>query len=319
MHMELFGHFVAGHIALTAIWLSAGALIRAVKNLAATFHKSSFVVSFLVLGTLTSLSEISVALNSTALEVPQVSAGNLVGASFVLLLFVVPLLAALGNGIRLKKTFSRGNVILALLTIALPALFVMDGSVSWGEGIAAIFAYGAFLVSMLREQPEKPAHTPRRRGALVFDILKVIIGAVVIFIAGRMLVSEVIYFGGILHVPNSLIALIVLSIGTNIPELTIAARAVVSKETDIAFGDYIGSAAVNTLIFGFLGLANHGFLIESSVFTGTAILTVCGFGLLYVFATSKQTISRREGMILLLFYAAFIIFQTANIVTLSSR
>jgi hypothetical protein len=149
-----------------------------------------------------------------------------------LLLFVVPLLAALGNGIRLKKTFSRGNVILALLTIALPALFVMDGSVSWGEGIAAIFAYGAFLVSMLREQPEKPAHTPRRRGALVFDILKVIIGAVVIFIAGRMLVSEVIYFGGILHVPNSLIALIVLSIGTNIPELTIAANVVPT----VAFG-----------------------------------------------------------------------------------
>jgi cation:H+ antiporter len=319
--MQIVGHFFIAHVAMAAIWICAGALVHAVKSIALLSRKTGFIVSFILLGMLTSLGEISVALNSSLEGVPQISAGNLVGASLVLLLFVIPLLAIFGNGIHLRKTLTSGNLILALFVIALPAIVVLDGVVSWNEGLLLLIAYGALITSVLRENKSggMASASPKKKTRILFDITKVVFGAIVIFFAGKILVNEVIYFAEILSAPASLIALIALSLGTNIPELTIAIRAVLEKESDIAFGDYIGSAAANSLIFGLVALLGGGFLIESSLFVGTAILSICGFTLLYILAKSRNTISRKEGFVLIAFYGAFLLIQTINILSLSGK
>lgn len=319
--MQILGHFILAQIAITVIWLSAGMLIRSIREIARIFHKSGFFVSFFVLGFLTSIGEISVAVNSTLEDVPQISAGNLVGASFVLLMFVIPLLAVIGKGIHLKKMLLTRNLAFALAVIVLPSIIVLDGNISWDEGIILLLAYGALLFALLREKPQNHEETAvkGKKNALRFDFLKIVIGAAAIFAAGHVLVSESVYFAELLHIPGSLIALFALSIGTNIPELAVGVRAVLEKETDIAFGDYVGSAVVNTAIFGFLALANGGFRIEGGVFIGSAILSVAGFSILYTFARSRQHISSREGWILLSFYAAFLVVQLVNIVIFSQK
>lgn len=319
--MQIILHFFIAHIAMTAIWLSAGALIHAVKSIATLFRKTGFIVSFILLGILTSLSEISVALNSSIANVPQISAGNLIGASFVLLLFIIPLLAIFGNGIHLRKMLTAGNLILALFVITLPAIVVLDGVISWNEGILLIVAYGVLITSILRENKNGVilSSSSKKKSPILLDVVKVIVGAVVIFFAGKILVDEVIYFAEVLSVPISLIALIALSLGTNIPELTIAIRAILEKENDIAFGDYIGSAAANSLIFGLVAIFGKGFHIEPSLFLGTAILSMCGFTLLYIFARSRSTVSRKEGFLLISFYGAFLLIQAINILSLSGK
>jgi cation:H+ antiporter len=322
--MSTLGHLSIFILSSLAVWLSAGVLIESVDRIAKRFHKTAFSVAFFVLGILTSLSEISVAINSSLEGVPQISVGNLVGASFVILLFIIPLLAIAGKGIGLKHLMSKRNIILAFAVILLPALLLADGSITKFEGVLAIIAFLILFYAIhSQKRSEKkidiiPGIPPETEKATIADFLKIVAGGAIIFVAGHYLVEQSIFFAGLLNIPGSVIGLIILSIGTNVPELVIAARSIIKKHKDIAFGDYIGSAAVNTLIFGFLAFSNGSFSVEPNEFSAATMLMIVGLFFLYFFARSQDTVSRKEGFFLILFYLVFIMVQLMNAARLAA-
>lgn len=316
----LLAHIATFLFSAGIIWLFSGLLIESVGRVAHRFHKTGFTVAFFVLGIVTSISEISVAVNATLGGVPQVSAGNLIGASFVLLLLVVPLLAIIGRSIQLNHVISRPNLLISFAVILLPPLLIIDGNVTATEGFLMILSY-LTLVWEIQRQHRSPIELKKipqellpRASSSVGDFLRILIAGIGIFAAGHYLVEQAVYFAEVLRVPNSLIGLILLSIGTNVPELTVAIRSVLKRRNDIAFGDYLGSAAANTLIFGVLVIGNHGFSIEPSEFFPTTILMAGGLGLCYLFAATGRAISRSEGVSLIFLYFCFLTIQILNII-----
>lgn len=327
--MVILGHVVLFLASAFVIWFFAGLLVESIDRVAKRFNQTGFTVAFFVLGFLTSISEISVMVNATINKTPQISAGNLSGASLVVLLGIVPLLAVVGKGISITHTITRKEMAWALAGIALPTLFLLDGEVTVREGVMCLLAYGTLLYfirkynnrhsvgRVLTEVGEELTPGPR---ATVHDIIRIVGGAIFIFIAGHFLVEETAFFSVALGVPSSILGLLLLSIGTNVPELTIAVRSVLKKRVDIAFGDYLGSALTNTLIFGFLAIVNGRFLIaESNQFFYTAVLMLFGFTGFYKFAVSSRKLSRKEGWLLLCLYGIFIVIETAKIIQLSLR
>lgn len=309
---------------IAIVWYFAGVLIESVHHLARRFNKTGFTTAFFLLGFLTSIGEFSVAINASLEGVPEVSVGNLIGASFVVLLFIVPLLAVLAGKIELKNTLSRKNLILALATIALPALLVMDGGVSWVEGLLALLVYATLVFSIYRqkiESPEPPQaqQTFDKKRSLLADLGRIVGGGVMIFLASRILVDQAVFFSVLLGAPVSLVGLVLLSLGTNVPEFVVAIRSVLKKRSDVAFGDYIGSAAVNTFIFGLLAIANGAFLFNAGETSSTTALLVVGLVFFAFFARSENRLTRREGATLLLFYVAFVAFQVWALIQIASH
>jgi cation:H+ antiporter len=317
--MTIFGHIALFLLSFAVIWFFAGILVDSVDRVAKRFNHSGFTVAFFVLGFLTSVSEISVAVNSSLEKQPQISAGNLVGASFVIILLIVPLLAILGKGISLKNTLSRRNLLISMGVVLLPALFLLDGVINRTEAVLILLLYGCLIYSIQRKESllktlEKVDKSLlHKKRATLKDSIKILIGAAFIFAAGYILVNEAVYFSETLSVPSSLIGLILLSVGTNFPELVIAFRSIVKKHKDIAFGDYLGSAVANTPVFAILVLVNGAFTVESSEFVGTFFLMLGGLILFYIFAGSRNTISRFEGWVLMYVYLAFLLLQISNL------
>lgn len=317
--MEVLVNLVIFIVSGLIVWVLAGSLITAVDRVARRSHRSGFSVAFLILGLLTSISEISVATNATLSQVPQVSAGNLIGATFVVLFLVIPVFALMGKGVELRHTISKRNLFFALLVSLLPAFLVLDGNVTRTEGLLAILAYATLFYFIHHQRTSSSVLPPvpqefRTRKALLRDLGQIAAGGIGIFIAAHFLVDQSVYFASLLTIPVSLIGLIILSIGTNIPELVIAARSIGSKKQDIAFGDYLGSIAMNVPIFGMVALFSGTFFVEPSEFYVTTILMAIGALALYLFARSQNIITRREGGILLLFYVFFIVLQLINLV-----
>ena len=257
---------------------------------------------------------------------PQVSAGNLLGASLVILLLIIPLLAVLGNGIPMMRVMQQGNMVLLLGIVLLAPLLAIDGNVTVTEGIVMILLYFTLTYRLQKKQPADVTAAKalkltekaliHKRIATAHDTVKIAVGIVMIFIAGSVLVDESVYFARLLHIPISIIGLLVLSIGTNIPEIVIAVRCVIGRHKDIAFGDYMGSTAANTLIFGILVIANGSFPIEPSEALLTFVIFAVGCTLFYVFSKSKGDFSRKEGAILVALYVLFLCFQITNAVRL---
>lgn len=320
--MSIISHTILAIAAVGTIWILSGILIDAVDRVAKRYRRPGFAVAFFVLGILTSISEISVALNATFAGVPEVSAGNLLGASTVIFLLIIPILAIFGNGISMGKTMRQSTIAFLLGIVFLPSLFALDGSVIYIEGVAMLLLYAALVYRLQKkhsvERTTKEAlHRTKRellhsRHTTMSDVIKILVGAVLIFVAGNILVNESIYFAGVFGIPISIIGLLLLSIGTNIPELTIAVRCVVGKHKEIAFGDYMGSAAANTLIFSVLAIVNGSFTFEQSEALLTSVILFIGLTLFFLFLRSKQILSRPEGIVLLVCYALFLIFQTGN-------
>lgn len=310
-------------IAFGIVWFIAGAIIGAVDRIAKRGNKSGFTVAFFVLGIMTSISEISVAFNATIEDVPSVSAGNLIGASVVIFFLIIPLLAICASSINLDHAIPWKTLVLALCVVAAPAFAALDGVILGWEGIVLLMFYAVLMLHIRKKQSveqaiETTATDVRRvlaqgKHAVLFDALAILGGAVLIFAAGRVLVDESVYFSALLGVPASLAGLLVLSIGTNTPELILAVRSVLSRHTDIAFGDYLGSAAANTLIFGFLPLMNGQFTLDTAEFiTGFVVLTF-GLMLFALFARTKNSLSRGEGIVLLLLYMCFVAVQIGTV------
>lgn len=326
--MPILGHALLFLLSACIVWLLSGILIEATDSVAKRYNKSGFAVAFFVLGLLTSIGEISVAANSTVNGVPQISAGNLVGASLVIILLIIPVLAILGNGIPMTNVLYPFTTVLLLLVALLPSLLALDGNVSVTDGLVMLLLFATLLFRIQKKRPvEETAvealqdtecallHT---KHATLLDIGKIAGGAILIFLAGSILVKESVYFATLLHIPYSFIGLLLLSLGTNVPEIVIAVHCVLGKHKDIAFGDYMGSAAANTLIFGLLPLANGTFPIEVSEMIVTFSVFGVGLTLFFWFSRTKDMLSRKEGIVLFALYLLFMVMQIFNAFRLSN-
>lgn len=302
--------------AFIGVWFGAGLIVSSTSDFAKRLRLSSFSISFVLLGLLTSIPEFAVGISALTKHDPEIFVGNLLGGIPIIFLLITPVLAILGNGVELKHDFSPTTLFITLGAIAAPSILILDRRLTRVEGIFLILLY-ILLVILL----EKKHGILDRKHTKIFnikaystgDIVKILFGAGIIFFSSQLIVSRTILFSELLHIKPFYISLILLSLGTNLPEMSLAIRSVVLRRRDIAFGDYMGSAAANTLFFGVFTILSGNDVLTVSHFTIPFLFIVGGLALFYFFSQSKNIISRREGIILLLLYAVFVIAEFQQI------
>ncbi|MBM3209042.1 sodium:calcium antiporter [Candidatus Shapirobacteria bacterium] len=306
-------------ISFIAVWFGAGLIIAAVDKLSKKIRVSSFALSFFVLGLLTSIPEFAVGLTAISENNPEIFAGNLIGGIVVIFLLIIPLLAIFGNGVKLNSQLNDKNLLFSFIVMLAPTFMVLDRKVSNWEGIVLIGLY-AFLFYFIQKNKgvldNGHAEVLHARSYSFIDILKIILGIALVFVSSNLIVDRTIYFANAFNISAFYISLIVLSLGTNIPEISLGVRSVISGKKDVAFGDFVGSASANTLLFGLFTLLNSGEVITASNFINTLLLLAFGLGLFYYFTRSKHDVSRKEGFILFGFYCFFVVVELFGLIIL---
>lgn len=310
----MLAHLIIYFLAFAGVWVGSGLTIKSVERLSRTLKVSSFAISFITLGFFTSIGELSVGLNSIIKDDPEIYVGNLIGATIVIFMLIIPLLAILGNSIRIAPEFKGFNLAASLIVIALPVILSMDGRIGRTDSYFVIILYLLLLISIqsrrgLIEKLKKL--TPRPNIRLGKELAKIVFGITVIFISSRIIVEQTLFFSDLLNISPFLISLLLISIGTNIPELSIVIRSAFINNHQIAFGNYVGSASINTLFFGLLTLIYGKPVYLSNSYLISLLFLIVGLIAFYYFARTKNTISRPEGLIMLLFYFLFLATEIA--------
>src|SRR3989344_3381208 len=291
------------------IWLGAGLIVSSVDRFSKKLRLSSFAFSFFVLGILTSIPEFAVGMTAIAENQPEIFVGNLIGGIPVIFFLIIPILAIFGNGIKLRNQLNTKDLLFSFVVMITPALLVMDRRVTNLEGFIMIGLYVALFFFIQREKgifDTQHSNILRGRAYSYVDIVKTLLGIGLVFVASQIIVDNTLYFAKIFHISPFFISLVILSLGTNLPELSLAVRSIISRKKDIAFGDYIGSAAANTFLFGLFTILNTGEVVTVNNFFKTFLVMAGGLSLFYYFIRSKDDILRKEGLVLLLVYLAFI-------------
>lgn len=309
--MGIFNFFVYIN-AFLLLWLAAGLIVSSASRFSKLVRLSSFAVSFFVLGMLTSTPEIGLGISSILNHRPELFVGDLIGGIIVIFFFIIPLLAIFGNGLKIGRHINSSTLLLSFVVFIAPVLAVLDMKVSVIEGIVLIILYIVLFLFVERKKgifnhstAKAVVHIPHVRK----EAIKMIVGIACIFLASTAVVRYTIYYASVLNISPFFLGLVLLALGTNLPELSIAVRAVVAKQKNVALGDYIGSAAANTFLFGLFTVIARGEVIIAKSFYPTLVLMIVGFALFYFLAKTKQGISRREGFILLGYYLLFVIIE----------
>ncbi len=291
-------------LSFVAIWFGSGFIISSLGSVAKNIRITPFALSFFVLGILTSIPELAVGLTAVNKQDTPIFVGNLIGGIPVIFLFVIPVLALFGNGIKLTHTLSKKSLLYTLLVIVAPSLMALDGTISTIEGVFLVAAYlSLFLVIDLK------SHDKVRKVKSSFNlrqIAKLIFGAFLVFLSSQTIVSKTLYFSSLLHLSPFVVSILALSFGTNLPELSLAVRSVLSGKKEIALGDYLGSAAANTLLFGIFTIVATGEVVPSHDFSITFLFLLVGILSFYVVTVYKRQLSRPVALLLLSSYLAFV-------------
>lgn len=305
-------HLVIYILSFVGIWIGSGLAIGSIERLSKLLRVSTFAVSFLVLGFFTSISELSVGVNAIIENDPEIYVGNIIGASIVIFLLIVPLLAITGNKIKISPEFQGFNLPASLVVIALPVILAMDGRVGKTDSYIALALFGFLVVAVQTRRGllEKIKSINSRSSIKVGkELLRIVFGVAVIFIASKFVVEQTMYFSQILKVSPFLVSLLLVAVGTNIPELSFVVRSVFMKSNQIAFGDYVGSASFNTFLIGLLTLIYGKPVLLSNSYLVSLLFLVIGLLAFYYFARTKNSISRLEGFALLAIYLLFLLTE----------
>lgn len=305
----MLNHLLIYIFSFAAFWIGSGIAIKSVTKLSQYLKISSFLISFIVLGIFTSISEFSVGVNSIIEKNPEIFVGNLIGASIVIFLLIIPLLAIAGKEIKIKKEFLGFNLVTSLFVVAVPVFLILDGEINRLDSILTIALYAFLVVSLQFKKgvfENVSSLSVKRTIEIGKELLKIIFSVVIIFIASRLVVDQTLYLSSYFKISPFLISLLVIGIGTNIPELSLVVRSTLMKNHQVAFGDYIGSAAFNTFLVGFLTLVNGQTIYLTNTYLTSLLILVAGLGMFFIFSRSKNSISRLEALALLSLYLVFV-------------
>lgn len=308
----IFVHIIITILSFVAIWLGAGYIIKSIERFSNNLAVSSFAISFCLLGLLTTIPEFAVGLTAVNDGTPEIFVGNLLGGIPVIFLLVIPVLAISGNGVAVSHHLDIGMKLRILGVIAMPSVLLLDGQLNIFKAVLIILAYGALVWDVHRRHgliKTGEEQVLELRSYSMVNIGKLLVGIAMVFIAGRYIVENTQYFADMFNISPFLISLFLLSVGTNIPELSLAVRSAFSKRKSVAVGDYLGAAAANTCLLGVFTLMHGSDIRITGNFTVTFVFTIIGLVCFFLCARSRSIITRKEGFFLIGLYVLFIIAE----------
>ena len=298
-------------ISFVFIWLGSGLIITSVDKISRKLKVSSFAFSFFLLGILTSIPEISVSLAALSEGKPEIFVGTLIGEIIVIFFLIIPFLAFFGNGIKFTNKIEPHTLIFAFVVLLTPLVAVLDKTITTTESVFMIILASVLFFVIQKHKGILDGNTEMMhlKRYSIHDLLRILAGIGIVLVASNLIVNKTIFFADLLSIPEFFIGLIILGVGTSLPEITLAFRAIAEKKKDVALGNYLGSATTNVVVLSIMIMLSGGNVMTVNSFWKTLMIAVVGFAMFYHFTKSKDDLSKREGAILLLVYVAFLILE----------
>ncbi|MCE7897850.1 hypothetical protein DCC61_01510 [Candidatus Microgenomates bacterium] len=302
-------------VSALALWWGTGLVVASISSIARSLNISAFTLSFFVLGILTSLPETTIGLTSLYRGEAAFTVGNLIGGTLVVFLLVIPLLGLFGGTVNLPKVMHRKQLILSLITILAPALLIADRSLHLWEGVLLVLLYGLLFVVLSSKESLYEKIVNRLRNLThksEHRTLKVIAGIIIILVASQFMVNTAEYFAIAFNWSPFVVGLIIVALGTNIPELSLVLRASLSGKSEVALADYIGSAATNTLLIGLFTIFNGKSIVLPNHALVRIVILAASLLLFYIFIRSQKKLTKVEALVLLLIYVIFVVIEVGQ-------
>lgn len=282
--------------------------IKYSAKLAEHFSISRYVIGFVVVAFISILPETFISINSALQGIPEFGLGTLFGSNVADLSLIFALLVLLsGRGVKMESKVMK-NVNLYPFFLLLPIILGLNGHFSRIDG--AILMLTGFLFYYLVFRNGTEAAKVFSNGDGKYKNIALLLLAMVMLLTGaHFTVSSATALAETFNVTPILVGMLIVSLGTTMPEFLYSLKAMHKEEDSLAVGDILGSVLADaTIVIGILAFISP-FYFPVGIVHVTGTFMVIAALVLLKFMRSGHTITRMEGYMLLAFWITYAIVE----------
>ena len=292
------------------------------SGLARRFHLPELLIGATVVSIGTTLPEVMVSTMSALSGHGEIAYGNAIGSVICNAALIAAITIAVRPGKVDPKTLRTPVAFFfAAAAIYCFAAYVM-GRFTRVMGLVMLAMFVAYMVANVKQMKNAPAGEPAEETEempLSKTLLLLVVGAALIAVGANLLVDNGTLIAQALGVPESVIALTFVALGTSLPELVTAVTSLVKGHSDLSLGNVVGANVFNLVLVSGMSVtlapftipqSNTLFGINSSLVLDLPVMLVVML-ILTLPALLKGKLNRAQGILLLAVYAAFCVVQFA--------
>lgn len=308
-------------VGLVGLFYGGDLLVSGAANLAKSFGIPPLVIGLTVVSFGTSAPELLVSLQAAFNGASDISVGNVVGSNIANIGLILGLTAIIFP-LAVQEVLVKREIPIGIAVALLAVPLMINGDISRIDGAILVTGLIIFNIGLIWDSRRSVLKTggnpdetiigeiealqtdkPVNRGTA---LLRFVAGLALLAGASNLTVTGAIGVAEALGVPQLVIGLTLVALGTSLPELSASLIAALRKQNDIAIGNIVGSN-----IFNLLGILGITALVRPITVSSQVIVrdlwVMIGFTVLLLPLVLNRRLSRREGILLLGLYIVYVI------------
>ncbi|WP_019895873.1 calcium/sodium antiporter [Hydrogenovibrio halophilus] len=315
-------------IGLVLLVWSSDQFIEGAASTAIHLNISPLVIGIVVLGFGTSAPEIFVAVLASLDDSPGLAIGNVVGSNIANIGLVLGV-AALVAPIAIKSSLLKREFPILLAISILGIVLMLDKDLDMTDGLILLGLLFIVIFWMIRAnkkiQPDDPLAEETLheledlpKMSLKKSLVILLVGLVLLVASAKMMVWGAVDIAQIFNIPDVVIGLTIVAVGTSLPELAAAISAARKGESDLMIGNILGSNLFNLLaVMSMPALLAPSLIENSTLIQDYPIMLALTLAMLLVALPrkGKAEITKVEGGLLLASFIGYMIllyFRTVS-------
>ena len=275
------------------------------SSLARIMKVPSVIIGLTIVAMGTSAPEASVSINAALAGSNDIAISNVIGSNLFNLMFVCGACALFMAGFKTNPEILKRDMPLNIIITAILCIMLLDRHINHIEGIILLISMAVYIaVMVISALKNRETADECKILSLPKSLIFIIGGLIAVIFGGTLVVDNACLIAKDFGVSENFIGLTIIAIGTSLPELVTSITATRKGDSGLALGNAIGSNLFNILFI--LGMSATicplNVLSESII---DCIILLVSAVILYVFARTKKTMNRWEGIVCVFLYVGY--------------
>ena len=301
--------FVIFIVAMGVLIWGADLLIDQSERIALKFNIPEFIIGATLIALGTSLPEMAASIVASYNGRPEIAVANVIGSNVLNITLVLATVFIIAKNINPNRDFFAKDSTWALVPVLVFILMIIDGVISRFDAMLLLLLMGAYLMFLLQDAKNIPEEdiVDLAEGTFLWSKTTPILlaGLMLVIVGAHFTVESASTIAKSFGISEWVIGIVMVSLGTSLPELTVSVSAAMKGKVDMAIGNIIGSNMANTTVVLGAAALVHPLHINTATYLFD-IATMIIATLLLVFITANKLYNKSAGISLIIILGLFL-------------
>lgn len=300
---QIITQFAIFSLSLFVLLKASDFFVESAEKIGLSIGIPPFIIGVTIIAFGTSLPELASSIESVLIGKSEIVLGNVAGSNIANIALVLGLVAVMGRHVKVNENIMNVDVPILVTSAFLLWFVVHDQVVTYFEAALLLVALLVFLFYSLNNDEEEEIEKTKLNWKY---ILILVAAGVAIKFSAEYTISSIAALSSILGIGSEVIAQSLVALGTSLPEVFVSLAAIRRGKADMAIGNILGSNIFNTYaVVGISAFVGNLMIPDDMLSLGLPFMVA--LTVIFAIMCISKKISRWEGMMLLLFYAFYIV------------